>query len=397
MVDSYTRRLSVVAVGDEPDVLVGDGVAIEQGLADVVSLHRRSRATAKDPDEEERLFADTVAEYQWARDAAGLAPGTLEHLVQPILEVCDYFGVAAWRLTPQHLDRYFSGPGKRAPSTLRGKFNRIDHFFAFLEQRYAGEIAKRFGVAVESPVDEFNRPTHRGDFGLRVPPSQRALREFFCSWRSSLASARKPAVARRDYVMAKLTYLSGVRAQELCSVTVSDVHWESGQWGRILVQGKGAHGSGARPRFAYIFEEGRQLLWWYIEEVRGEFSDDPEHPRAPLFPSERIAPAAVSQVDESAAGIAVTTPTFRKALKKAAQSHLSGPVTNLYPHLLRHACATHNYERGMGLWEVQKLLGHDRPSTTVGYLYTAQADPERASLSASSRAVQRLGADEGRL
>lgn len=207
--DSYTRRLSIVAVGDEPDVLVGDGVAIEQGLADVVSLHRRSRATAKDPDEEERLFADTVAEYQWARDAAGLAPGTLEHLVQPILEVCDYFRVAAWRLTPQHLDRYFSGPGKRAPSTLRGKFNRIDHFFAFLEQRYAGEIAKRFGVAVESPVDEFNRPTHRGDFGLRVPPSQRALREFFCSWRSSLASARKPAVARRDYVMAKLTYLSG--------------------------------------------------------------------------------------------------------------------------------------------------------------------------------------------
>ena len=54
MVDSYTRRLSIVAVGDEPDVLVGDGVAIEQGLADVVSLHRRSRATAKDPDEEEQ-------------------------------------------------------------------------------------------------------------------------------------------------------------------------------------------------------------------------------------------------------------------------------------------------------------------------------------------------------
>ena len=52
--------------------------------------------------------------------------------------------------------------------------NQIDGYFAFLEQRYAGEIARRYGVAVESPVDPFNRPRHRGDFGLRVPPSQRA-------------------------------------------------------------------------------------------------------------------------------------------------------------------------------------------------------------------------------
>ncbi|WP_425517793.1 tyrosine-type recombinase/integrase [Nonomuraea coxensis] len=69
----------------------------------------------------------------------------------------------------------------------------------------------------------------------------------------------------------------------------------------------------------------------------------------------------------------------------------------MYPHLLRHACATHNYERGMGLWEVQKLLGHERPTTTVHYLSAAHADPERASLAASGRAVQRLRVDQGNL
>jgi site-specific recombinase XerD len=45
-------------------------------------------------------------------------------------------------------------------------------------------------------------------------------------------------------------------------------------------------------------------------------------------------------------------------LHTAAASYLTGPVTDLFPHLLRHACATHNYERGMSLWEVQKVLGH---------------------------------------
>ena len=37
----------------------------------------------------------------------------------------------------------------------------------------------------------------------------------------------------------------------------------------------------------------------------------------------------------------------------------------------------------MSLWEVQKLLGHDRPTTTVSYLATAHADPETASLAAA--------------
>jgi integrase/recombinase XerC len=346
--------------------------------------------------DDESFYLDTVAEYQWARDAAGLAATTLDRLVKPIIEICQHYGLVAWRLTPRQVDLYFAGPGKRGRSTVRQKMNLIDNYFAFLEQRYAGEIARRFGAAVESPVDVFNRPRHRGDFGLRVPPSQRATREFFARWRDSLQDARKPVIARRDYVMGKLTYISGVRAAELCGVCIGDVHWEIGQWGRFLVQGKGARGSGPRQREAYLFQEGRDLLWWYVEEVRGEFGDDPENPRAPLFPSERL-PPAVSALNVATPGVAVTPSTFRKALKTAGRRFLTGPVTELHPHLLRHAAATHNYERGMSLWEVQKMLGHDRPTTTVSYLATAHADPEAASLAAAGRAVQRLTMDKGSL
>ncbi|MFI8093564.1 tyrosine-type recombinase/integrase [Streptomyces sp. NPDC086080] len=396
MVDSRTHLLSVVrprAGGDADSPAVEP--ELEPGLAEVVTLQRRQSAALTDGDEES-FFLDTVAEYQWARDAAGLAATTLDRLVKPVIEICQHYGLVPWRLTPRQVDRYFAGPGKRGRSTVRQKMNQIDHYFAFLEQRYAGEIARRFGAAVESPIDPFNRPKHRGDFGLRVPPSQRATREFFARWRNSLEDARKPVIARRDYVMGKLTYISGVRAAELCGVCIGDAHWESGQWGRFLVNGKGARGSGPRQREAYLFQEGRDLLWWYIEEVRGEFSDDPEDPRAPLFPSERL-PPAVSALNMPTPGTAVTPSTFRKALKTAGQRFLTGPVTHLHPHLLRHAAATHNYERGMSLWEVQKMLGHDRPTTTVSYLATAHADPEAASLAASGRAVQRLMMDKGNL
>jgi integrase/recombinase XerC len=259
------------AGGEQHDLRPAAG---EQGLADIVTLQRRKAAEVSEGDEE-GFFLDTIAEYQWARDAAGLAPATLDGLVKPVIEVCEHYGLAPWRLAPRHVDKYFAGEGKRAGATVRRKMNQIDGYFAFLEQRYAGEIARRYGLAVESPVDPFNQPRHRGDFGLRVPPSQRALRELFARWRESLEPARKPAVARRDYVMGKLTYLSGVRAAELCGVRIGDLHWESGQWGRFLVNGKGARGSGPRQREAYMFEEGRALLWWWIEDVRGGFSDDP--------------------------------------------------------------------------------------------------------------------------
>lgn len=388
--DSGTRRFSVIAGGNNGDQREGPGDqhGQEPGLADVRTLQRAAAETSS-PADERALFQDTVAEYLWARDVAGLAPSTLESLVKPLLQLCAFYDTVPWRLSPRDVDRYFAGPGK-APkhSTTRSKITRVDGFFAFLEQRYAGEILRRFGTAVESPIDAFNRPRHRGDFGLRIPPSARATKEFFASWRESLPSARKYPVAARNYVMGKLTYISGVRAAELCSVRIGDIHWENGQWGRFLVRGKGSKGSGPREREAFLFQEGRDLLWWYIEDIRGEFCDDPLDPHAPLFPSERV-PSAIAALNLPVAPFLVPD-TFRKVLKRASKKHLKGTLTELHPHLLRHACATHNYEAGMPLWDVQVLLGHTWASTTVGYLATAKGDPERQSLESSRRAVRRL-------
>jgi integrase/recombinase XerC len=179
-------------------------------------------------------------------------------------------------------------------------------------------------------------------------------------------------------------------------VKIGDLHRESGQRGRFVVNGKGARGSGPRQREACMFGEGRALLWWWTEDVRGGFCDDPGDPDAPLFPSERIS-QAVSALNVPAPGIAVTPSTFRRALQVAGERFLAGPVRHLHPRLLRHAAATRNYERGMPLGEVQKLLGHDRPATTVWYLATAHADPEKAGLAAAGRAVQRLTMDQGNL
>ncbi|MFE2760421.1 tyrosine-type recombinase/integrase [Streptomyces halstedii] len=76
-------------------------------------------------------------------------------------------------------------------------------------------------------------------------------------------------------------------------------------------------------------------------------------------------------------------------------------ATRTRPHTAsadtRRACATHRYEAGMSLWEVQKLLGHDWTTTTVRYILPTRGDPEMASRRPSARASQRLRVDAGGL
>ncbi|MGH3235497.1 MAG: hypothetical protein ACRDOH_20055, partial [Streptosporangiaceae bacterium] len=124
MSDSRSRLLSVVrpATTLDPAETPAAGLLLEPGLADVVTLQRRTAAEVSDGDEES-FFLDTVAEYQWARDAAGLAATTLDRLTRPVLEVCEHYGLAPWRLTPRQAGQYFAGSGKRARSTVRQKMN----------------------------------------------------------------------------------------------------------------------------------------------------------------------------------------------------------------------------------------------------------------------------------
>ncbi|MEV7941590.1 MULTISPECIES: hypothetical protein [unclassified Kitasatospora] len=73
-------------------------VSVESGLADVVTLQRRRQARISVQDEES-FFLDTLSEYQWARDAAGLEPKTLDGLIKPVIEVCEYYGTVPWQLS----------------------------------------------------------------------------------------------------------------------------------------------------------------------------------------------------------------------------------------------------------------------------------------------------------
>ncbi|GAA0513845.1 MULTISPECIES: hypothetical protein [Streptomyces] len=134
MQDSGSRRRLTLLTGQPEDSdAQGSTEAEDRGLADVQILQRRAAAQS-DAIDEQGFYLETVSEYLWARDVAGLAPTTLENLVRPILELCSFYDLVPWRLTPRHVDRFYTGPGRRARSTVRSKLTKLDSYFAFLEQ-----------------------------------------------------------------------------------------------------------------------------------------------------------------------------------------------------------------------------------------------------------------------
>lgn len=82
MQDSGSRRRLTLLTGQPEDSdAQGSTEAEDRGLADVQILQRRAAAQS-DAIDEQGFYLETVSEYLWARDVAGLAPTTLENLVR---------------------------------------------------------------------------------------------------------------------------------------------------------------------------------------------------------------------------------------------------------------------------------------------------------------------------
>ena len=340
-------------------------------------VHLRSARSLSSPDDAAAYQEHLLAEFVLARMAHGVVDSTMRRDIAGIEEFLAWVGVPAWEVEPNHADRFLGTVQReRSAATRRAKATSIELFFRFLEVRYRGEIRELTGRTVCSPIDSINRPTHSGDFTVRIPPTPQALNAFFAEWRGGLVGARKWLTGVRHYTMARLASEVGLRLRELCSLALDDLHFDHGALGKIHVRmGKGSRGSGPRERLVPMLGDARHLLVWWVQEVRGEFSDDWDLPRAPLFPSERGGP--------------IGGESFSAALHDAATRHLRGPVTILTPHVLRHACASRLYGEGVGLVAIQQLLGHRWLSTTMGYVHVArdciEAEYKKAAERASTR------------
>ena len=154
------------------------------------------------------------------------------------------------------------------------------------------------------------------------------------------------AVVRRDRAVLELMYGSGLRVEEVSTLTLDRVDLERG---RVLVMGKGA-----KEREVPMSDPAVTALGEYLAEGWGLLA--PEGGRE-LFYNRRK--KRFSQRD------------IRTMVERYGGTVLPG--RRVTPHTLRHSFATHLLEGGADIRVVQELLGHASVATTQRYTHVSKA------------------------
>jgi site-specific recombinase XerD len=165
----------------------------------------------------------------------------------------------------------------------------------------------------------------------------------------------------RDRAMFELAYASGLRAEELVSLDMSSVDFDSEL---VRVEGKGG-----RTRLVPAGEHALRAIEVYLSRARPALADGGQ---SALFLSK--------------SGHRLSTSDVRRRLAVWARQAGVPPLAGVHPHALRHSFATHLLEGGADLRAIQELLGHANISTTQVYTRVESARLRSAYTRAHPRA-----------
>jgi len=163
-------------------------------------------------------------------------------------------------------------------------------------------------------------------------------------------------IGKRDKTLLCFMYASGMRAQEVCDLTVGDIQFYSDR-ASITV-----HGKGQKVRRIGIPNDAANILRKYIT-YRGILNVSERH----VFSSQTHEKMTVSCIEE----------IYSKYVKMAKEKNASMFRHNYTPHSMRHTTATHMLEAGVPLIVVKNFLGHVSLQTTQIYAEVTQATMDK--------------------
>ena len=238
-------------------------------------------------------------------------------------------GVEPTRVGVPDLRRYLAGLSEQgnAPSTIARKLAAI---------RALLRVQVELGHRRENPAELLSSPK-------RPRKLPRVLKQDEVVTLLDRIPAATP-LELRDRALFELAYASGLRAEELVTLDVDSIDFDTEA---IRVEGKGD-----KTRIVPVGEHALGALERYLAAGRPAL----DHHDAPAL--------LVSK-----SGRRLSTSDIRRRLRIWARRAAAGApaLIDAHPHALRHSFATHLLEGGADLRAIQELLGHATISTTQVY------------------------------
>ena len=157
----------------------------------------------------------------------------------------------------------------------------------------------------------------------------------------------------RDYAMVLLAYRHGLRASEICNITMQNLDLDAGN---IRCQrGKGS------------ISNWQQLAKDEVKAVSAWLKHRPQSTSPYLFTSRKGSPVSRSQ--------------FFRVIKELGRK-AGLPPEKCHPHILKHSIGTHLANAGMPVQVIQSRLGHRNIQNTMVYLQVSSVYVDKAFESA---------------
>jgi integrase/recombinase XerD len=329
-------------------------------------------SSSTDPDAIEWFRYPLVAVHEQARawitteSLLGLAPNTLDAYARGLddfLGFCQKAGISPVTATRADLACYVGdlrgrprppshqGSSEVAPSTglsnatLQQRLTAVRLFFDFLIEE---------GQRTDHPVGR-GRYTPGKAFGA---DRERALVPRFQTlpwipsdeqWRGFLEIVRRAPLRTR--CMAALAYDAGLRREELCSLSSTDL-----DPAHRMIHVRAEVAKGSRERVVPYSETSGELLRAYLAHRRTLAQT-----RGPLFLSE--SPRNYAQP--------ITLWTWSKVVRQLA---LEANLPRFSTHTFRHLCLTDLARSGWEVHQIAQFAGHRNPQTTLLYIHLSGHD-----------------------
>ncbi len=300
------------------------------------------------------LLSQAVDGFLMARRADGYSPQTLEQYKWALDMLVQFVDKPLRQVTVENL-RAFMASVQNNPrlssSSIFHVWKSIRAFYKWastegLSARPDKQLTKpRFAYREIQPLSEAEIKALLKAID-RTAPSQ-GKRQSFTMPRST---------AHRDRAIIMLLLDTGIRASELCRLTIKDIDMQNS----TITVHPFMSGIKSRPRIIPIGNVAKKALWRHLT------ARDTEYKGNELFFSRD--------------GHPLNRDSLRHLLVRLGER---AGVPNVHPHRFRHTFAIQYLRNGGDIFTLQRILGHTTLSMVQHYLALADADTQSAHRRAS--------------